>query len=327
MAEQNEIIAKFDISEEQKEKIFNSIIQNLTLGIEPVENPVAVIVGGQTGAGKSGLMAYSHKMFDNKAFLAYDGSDYAGRWIKGNVVQIEDDEFRAYFPNERQIALEHPDEYIQITNKLTNELTAKIFQYCAENKYNIIFHQTLKNTRIADDGIVKLKDLGYAIVVRALAVNEFESRMSMIERCLGQIETKGYCRNVTTSDHDKTYNGMPDTLDYIEKNKRYDILQVFQRGKKVDEPLMVYTRINPESDKLKILSTFPYLLSFDMYFGFGSAKEAIEEIRERAGKKFMENAEIRIGDAKRQKGNESIKNQIAELEKKIESKNNYKAAN
>jgi hypothetical protein len=314
-----QILEEFKITEELKEEIFERIIQNLTYQAKPVESPVAIIVGGQCGAGKSGLMSYCHKMFDNRPYLPYDASDdkIDDDWVRDNVIQIEDDEFRAYFPNEREIAINHPNEYIQITNKLTNELTAKIFDYVSRNKYNIIFHQTLKNNRIADDGIVKLKNLGYAVIVRALAVNELESRMSMIERSLGQLEKKGYCRNVTTSDHDNTYNGMPSTLDYIESNGRFDILQVFKRGQKNDEPIMVYSRINQNSNGLGILSTFPYLLSADIDFGYDSAKEALLKTREEEKTKFLSSAEIRIGDAKKQKGNSVISSQIDELEEKI----------
>lgn len=315
------IIEKYTISEEEKNDIFKNIMQTLTLNVEPVKNPVAVIVGGQAGAGKSGLMSYTHKMFKNQPFHDYEGNNLQQNWTPDNVVQIEDDEFRAYFPKEKEIAVKYPEEYIQITNKLTNELTAKIFDYLSKNSYNIIFHQTLKNNRIADDGIMKLKDLGYAIVVRALAVSEYESRMSMIERSIGQIKKKGYCRNVTTSDHDKTYFGMPNTLDYIEKNNRYDVLQVFKRGRENDEPNMVYSKINPESDKLNILSTFPYLLTCDICFGYGSAKEAVDQVREIEARNFLKNAEIRIGDAKSEKGNAVVRSQILELENMIRNRN------
>lgn len=311
------IIEKYSISEEQKEKIFQNIMKDLTLNIKPVKNPIAIIVGGQTGAGKSGLMSYTHKMFKSEPFQSFEGQNLQEDWIPNNFIQIEDDEFRAYFPDEKTIAIEHPEEYIQITNKLTNELTAKIFDYLSKNSYNIIFHQTLKNNRIADDGIIKLKNLGYAIVVRALAVNELESRMSMIERSLGQIKKKGYCRNVTTSDHDKTYFGMPDTLEYIENNGRYDILQVLKRGKENNEPIMVYSKINPDSQKLELLSTFPYLLTFDLNFGYKSAKEALLKTRELGKEPFLKNAEIRLGDAKSEKGNSVISSQIVELENKI----------
>lgn len=316
MSISQEIIEKYTISEEKKDEIFNAIIQNLTLNAQPIENPIAIIVGGQCGAGKSGLMAYSHKMFDNRPFLDYTGESVQENWIRDNVIQIEDDEFRAYFPNEKEIALKYPEEYIQITNKLTNEITARVFDYISKHKYNIIFHQTLKNNRIADDGIMKLKDLGYAVVVRALAVNELESRMSMIERSLGQIECKGYCRNVTTADHDNTYYNMPETIDYIENNKRFDVLQVFKRNAydKIDEPEMVYTITNPNSTNLKLLSTYPYLITFDADFGYKSAKEAVIKTREAEINKFLPNAEIRIGNAKKQKGNVITATQIAELE-------------
>ena len=315
-----EIIDKYSISEEQVEEIFQKIIENLTLTARPVENPVAIIVGGQCGAGKSGLMSYTHKMFGSEPYLPFDGSTPPqGEFIEDNVVQIEDDEFRAYFPNEREIALKYPEEYIQITNKLTNNLTARVFEWLSQHSYNIIFHQTLKNTRIADDGIVKLKNLGYAVVVRALAVNELESRMSMIERSLGQLQKKGYCRNVTTADHDKTYFGMPDTLDYIENNGRFDILQVFKRGPENDEPIMVYTKINPNSDTLSVLSTFPYLLTVDVDFGYNSAKEALIATRAEEREKFLPLAEKRLGDVKKQQGNRVISSQIVELEEKLQS--------
>ena len=43
----------------------------------PVKNPIAIIIGGQTGAGKSGIISYSKKMFED-----------------GNVVVINSDEIK-----------------------------------------------------------------------------------------------------------------------------------------------------------------------------------------------------------------------------------------
>ncbi len=293
-----EILRMHSISEEEKAKIGKIAEGILTIDKKPVKNPICVIVGGQTGAGKSGLMAYSSKMFPDD-----------------NVIILEDDTLRHFYPNEQQISVDFPDEYIAITNQLTNGLTSSLFNKFAQQGYNLIFHQTLKNTRIADEGIVMLRDQGYSIVVRGLAVNNFESRLSMIERCLGQLEYKGYCRNVTTSDHDITYKGMPDTLGYIEENKRYDVFEVFKRGETPDTPQLVYAKVNEDRPfDVYNIATHPEVSTQDDSFGFMNAKDAVVTTREEDRVSFLEGYPERIEEVEASPYlNPTINQQVLEL--------------
>ena len=92
--EKNEIYRKYKLSEEEHMELYGKIKKIWTMDKTPVDNPVAVIVGGQTGAGKTGLIIYSKKMFAD-----------------GNVVVINSDEIKPFHPKSEEIAREYPGEY------------------------------------------------------------------------------------------------------------------------------------------------------------------------------------------------------------------------
>lgn len=275
-----EIVKQHTISQEQIETITEQVIETKTFGKEPVKNPVCVIVMGQTGSGKSGLIAHSKKMFPD-----------------GNVVVIEDDDIRKFFPNEKQIAKDHPEEHVPITNQLSRPATQKLFAALMKAGYNIVFHQTGGNKMIADDGMMNLVENGYSIVVNALAVSGEKSLASMIGRGLGQIEYEGYYRPVTIADHDRTLNGMPNTIKYIEEIGRFDVVQVFQRGPQPDQPVMVYSKINPDRpEHVANIASHPAVSAEDQFGEFSSAHEALIATREADRVAFIEQyPEIREG--------------------------------
>ena len=62
----DKILQEYKLSDEEHKELYNTIKRIWTLDKFPVKNPIAVIIGGQTGAGKSGIISYSQKMFDDK---------------------------------------------------------------------------------------------------------------------------------------------------------------------------------------------------------------------------------------------------------------------
>lgn len=53
-----EILKKYKLSDEEHDQYYQTIKRIYTGGKIPVNNPIAVIIGGQTGAGKSGIIGY-----------------------------------------------------------------------------------------------------------------------------------------------------------------------------------------------------------------------------------------------------------------------------
>lgn len=276
---EEEILKQYKLSEEEHEHYYEIIKRIYTSGKIPVERPIAVIIGGQTGAGKSGLIGHSTKMFPDE-----------------NVIIINSDEIKPFHPKSEEIARVYPKLYTKITDQESNTWTSKLFEELRQEGYNIIFEGTMKNNRIADESITELEQLGYTVVVRGLAVCDLESRMSILERYEGQVAKKGWGRLVVTEHHDQTYNGMPNTIDYIEHNNKFDILEIFSRDDIPDEPVNIYAVHNPHSKK-KIEETITgkrYISKHQRKFGFKDAKDSIIKSREEEYDKTLSSIENRI---------------------------------
>lgn len=232
--EENEqdILKKYKLTEEEHNNYYDIIKRIYTGGKTPVENPISVIIGGQTGAGKSAIIGYSTRMFEDE-----------------NVVIINSDEIKPFHPQSEEIAKLYPKLYTKITDQESNTWTSQLFEELRRAHYNIIFEGTMKNNRIADESISELQDLGYTVIVRGLSVCDLESRISILERYEAQVAVKGWGRLVVPEHHNQTYNGMPNTIGYIEENGKYDVLEIFARGEIPYEPTLIYSKHNKKQQE------------------------------------------------------------------------------
>lgn len=276
-----EILKKYKLTDKEHEQYYQTIKRIYTGGKIPVDNPIAVIIGGQTGAGKSGIIGYSTKMF-----------------MDDNVIIINSDEIKPFHPQSEEIAKLYPQMYTEITDQESNTWTSQLFEELRREKYNIIFEGTMKNNRIADESITELQNLGYTVVVRGIATCDLESRMSILERYEGQVRTKGWGRLVTTNHHNQTYVGMPNTIDYIENTGKYDVLEIFTRGESPDQPINVYSSHNSsESEKIKLaLKDKRAVSKYTRKFGYKNAKAAVLGAREEEYDRVIETLQPRIKD-------------------------------
>ena len=274
-----EILKKYKLSDEEHDQYYQTIKRIYTGGKIPVNNPIAVIIGGQTGAGKSGIIGYSTKMFTDD-----------------NVIIINSDEIKPFHPQSEEIAKLYPQMYTEITDQESNTWTSQLFEELRREKYNIIFEGTMKNNRIADESITELQDLGYTVVVRGIATCDLESRMSILERYEGQVRTKGWGRLVTTNHHNQTYVGMPNTIDYIEDTGKYDVLEIFTRGESPSQPINVYAKHNSsEKEKIKLaLKDKKAVSKYTRKFGYENAKSAVMGAREEEYDRVIETLQPRI---------------------------------
>ncbi len=276
---EEEILKKYKLTKEEHDEYYQTIKRIYVGGKTPEKNPISIIVGGQTGAGKSGILGYSTKMFN-----------------KDNVIIINSDEIKPFHPKSEEIAKLYPDLYTKITDQESNTWTSRLFEELRREKYNIIFEGTMKNNRIADESITELKKLGYTVVVRGIAVCDLESRISILERYEGQVDTKGWGRLVVPEHHNQTYVGMPQTIEYIEQNGMYDVLEIYARGEEPSEPILVYSNHNRNSKEQiqEALKDKKYISKMPRKFGYNDAKDAVTRAREEEYEKVIPTAKIRL---------------------------------
>lgn len=185
------------------------------------KNPVAILTGGQPGAGKSGLVIKSRKDFEKAGI---------------NPVILDGDTYRGLYPNAEKIAKQYPHMYAEITDRATGKVMEKLIEYSIENGYNFIREGTLNSAEIVDQLLVSPRN--YKVVIRLLATCREESILSCFERYILMKEKTGIGRFIQLQSHDKRYYQFPKTAK--EQEKKGVEIEVYKRGVTVQNPILLY---------------------------------------------------------------------------------------
>lgn len=208
----------------------NTRDKNVTMG-----KPFAVIVLGQPGAGKSGVMNFTSQQFPS-------------------AISLDIDEFRQFCPRYDELKEEDPIVFETVTGEFARAMIHRLTPRFIREKYNVVFHKTRGDEAVIYDTVEPLRENGYDILFRVMAVHELESKMSALERSLDQFQNLGFCRWVEQKYHNTHYAGVVDLSERFEQEQHADAIEVFIRGKKINEPVLVFAELLNER-----LLTNPYM--------------------------------------------------------------------
>ena len=214
--------------------------------------PIAILTGGQPGAGKSGIVIKSKLDFKK---------------IGVNPVILDGDTYRGLYPNARKIANEQPDKYADITDKATGMVMGRLIKDSILGGYDFIREGTLNSAEIVDQLIASPK--GYKIIIRLLATCREESILSCFERYILMKEKTGIGRFITLDAHDKRYIQFPKTA--REQEKKGVKIEVYKRGNVINNPELLYDNIHFNSN----FNNFEEALKFGRKQSFEQCKNNI----------------------------------------------------
>ena len=273
---------KYKLSEKEHNKIYKEIEKEVFVNSTPQDEPIAIIVGGQPGCGKGGVIAYTKNQVEANGKC---------------IILITTDEYKPYHPNAIEIARKYPTEYVEIVEQDAGPWTGSIMKKAIDDKHNFIFEGTLKNDRILDR-IQELKQNGFNVTVRVLAVPRLESLLTVHERYEKQMEVLTYGRLISIEHHNKAYDGIPAVVDKIEKSGLCTV-EVYLRGDEIGKPVKVYS-------------------SKEKKERFPTARIALEEYRKAEGKETIKTAKTRVNKLResfvKRNAKESELKQLDELE-------------
>ena len=192
---------------------------------------IAVVLGGQAGAGKSSIAIATKREFEE-----------SGK----NIFIIDDDAYRSFYPRTDEILQECPELFTRITAIGSGRVTPKVLKYASDRGLNFIFDGTMKNTRILETAS-KWED--YDITYRLMATPRIESLISCCERNLNlrllaarnPHDAKyngGQARPITVEVHDGTYDGIEGTLDFLQTQENHGNIQLYTRGTEIGKPIL-----------------------------------------------------------------------------------------
>jgi UDP-N-acetylglucosamine kinase len=165
------------------DKVWPSISHNKTMGNK---NPMAFIVAGQPGAGKTRM----------SSLLLMD-------W-HGDMVQAAGDNFRGFHPHYAELMKQYGQYCPFFTQTEGQMFTNLVVEKAAEERCNILYESSLGHIDAMLQRIALLKDKGYTIWILLRASSKKESWKSIHQLYLQQrLKAPGLSRLITRKQHDK----------------------------------------------------------------------------------------------------------------------------
>lgn len=173
--------------------------------------PRAILIGGQPGAGKSELaMRSAREMADT-----------------GGAVIIDADRMRAAHPLYQQLAREDPKNAADRTQVEAGQWATRLTIASAEERRNLVVDGTMRNPDNIRDLAIRLRENGYTVEARVMAVDPETSMTRARLRFEEQAASGGPARFVNREQHDAAYAALPRTVAMLEQEKLVDRITVY----------------------------------------------------------------------------------------------------
>ncbi len=214
----------YTLPHEAHEKIHQQIARKKLADTSARDNPKAVVLAGQPGAGKSGLV--------KRAVVDLSPN--------GGVVVVDTDALRAHHPKYKELLAENDRTAADLVQEDAGRWADELAQDAIAKQRNLIIDGTLKNPKNARRLCRDLKERGYEVEIRALAVSKEDSIQGVYARYEHRKSQDAPGRWVSEKEvHDPAYEGLPKTLSALEQGGYADRLTVYKRGE--DGPVLVHS--------------------------------------------------------------------------------------
>jgi hypothetical protein len=246
---------KYFVSDEQFEEIYQLIkktvvSQNNATPVPLDEKPLAVVLGGQPGAGKSNV--YTH----------YEDV------LPDSIVGIDCDAFREYHPCYVQIyedCQQNGGNPSEITNPFIYAISDRLVAELSEERYNMVIESTLRTPDVAknfvekvwDDGVdFRLKDKGYEVHLAVVGTHKDISLQGTIGRYEKQLqkynsgESDVPPRFIPPEFHNSVVGSICDSLRDVYESGLMDEIRIFGRS----GDCFYSMRSTPDIDPTPVLS-------------------------------------------------------------------------
>ncbi|OFL29779.1 zeta-toxin [Fusobacterium sp. HMSC064B12] len=196
-------------TDEEFQKAFQQILKFYKSRYSTQKNPKAFLLGGQPGAGKSGL----ENMIN----------------IKNEYVSISGDDYRKFHPLYDQLNKIYGKEASKYTQKWAGEMVEHLLKEARKEKWNVILEGTLRKAELPIKEARGFKENGYSVELYVVAVKPEKSYLGTLERYEEMIAKGRVPRMTPKEHHDLVVDNIIDNLEIIYKSKAFDNIKIFDR--------------------------------------------------------------------------------------------------
>ena len=232
-----------DFTIEVLDRVVNKQYNELIFDKKRDDIPQAFILGGQSGAGKTGLQDIM------KAQCEY------------NLIVINGDEFRPLHPDYAELQRKYGKDSVDFTNEFSGKVTEALVSRLRAEKYNVLVEGTLRTAEVPLATCKGFKENGYNVTLALVAVKPQISYLSTILRYEKQLAAGKLPRATAKDKHDYIVDQIPSNLREIYGSKQFDNIVIYSR-----EGVCLY-------DMSKNPATTPDKIMEEVFTGKWSQKE------------------------------------------------------
>lgn len=193
-------------TEHEYKENYNVIKQTLLRQKNKENYPLATLIGGQPGSGKSELTKYIKSQNEN-------------------TIAIDGDYIREFHPHLEEIVKEYGMEYPKVTQSFVNRAVEQLIDDLSRDKYNLIIEGTLRDINVPIKTARMLDERDYLVELYIVATNKELSWQSTIERGDNMEDSGKIPRYVDKAHHDRIAEALPETVrNLVNEESIYNIV-------------------------------------------------------------------------------------------------------
>lgn len=196
----------------QFEQQFPLLKAGLSEGYKVSKRPHAVLLGGQSGAGKTRL----HDVVKDE--------------LDQNVIVINGDEYRRAHPSFRDIQRRYGMDAPAHTAKWAGQMTEALVDAFSDQGYNLAVEGTLRTSEVPLKTAALLRERGYSVELVVMAVKPEISLVSCQIRYEMMRLAGTTPRATDPAHHDKIVHEIVDNMAVLEESGAFDGIRIFNRS-------------------------------------------------------------------------------------------------
>ncbi len=203
-----------EFSQDDFDLALKRTIRSLTRGKETSVNPKAILLGGQSGAGKTTIHRIKQKEF------------------QGNIIIIDGDSYRSLQPNYLALQEEYGKDSVDYTKGFAGKMVEYLVDELSKKGYHLLIEGTLRTTEVPRKTAQLLKSRGYKVSLALIATKPELSYLSTLIRYEEVYAVNpSQARATPKEHHDSIVEHLVDNLRELENDKLFDQIQIYQRDR------------------------------------------------------------------------------------------------
>ncbi|WP_174853312.1 type II toxin-antitoxin system toxin PezT [Streptococcus suis] len=203
-----------EFSEADFQKGLQRTIRALTRGKTILDQPRAILLGGQSGAGKTTIHRIKQKEF------------------QGNIIIIDGDSYRSQHPNYLALQEKYGEDSVNYTKGFAGKMVEHLVDELSTQGYHLLIEGTLRTTQVPRHTAQILASKGYQVSLAIIGTKPELSYLSTLIRYekLYAIDPN-QARATPKEHHDGIVENLVDNLKELESEELFDSIQIYQRDR------------------------------------------------------------------------------------------------